>query len=153
NEPALTYDAYLNLTLPLRDLDLVGAAAISYVVPASDDQVDDVQARWRTRGVPDLTLHPQGTGREHFFSVFTRQLDGSPQHATGLDVSQAAEPTAALSESRRGGGATLSRPYHLLRDRHLPGTLQHLSFVLAVPVLGPLDRGGQRPFRGWIVAG
>ena len=149
----LTRDAYRQLTHPLHDLDLVGASGVSFVVPASDDQVDEVQALWRTRGVPDLTLQPDGTGREHFFSIFSRQLDGSAEHATGLDLAQVGEPAAAFAEARRGGGATLSRPYHLLRDRNLPISQQQLSFVLAVPVLGPFDDSGQRPFRGWLAVG
>jgi signal transduction histidine kinase len=149
-EPELTGDLYRQFTHPLHDLHLVGASGVTLVVPAQDDQVAATEARWRGRGVPGLTLKPDGTGHEHFFAIFTRQLDGSAGHAAGGDVAQAPEPAAALIESRRGGGATLSRPYHLIRDRRLPVGRQQLSFVLAVPVLGPMDERGQRPFRGWL---
>jgi signal transduction histidine kinase len=152
-QPQLDRDAYLALTQPLLNAKLPGATGVVFVVPASDDQVAATQAQWRGRGVPDLRLHPEGTGREHFFSIFNRTLDGAAAPPAGVDVAQAAEPAAALAEARRGGATVLSRPYLLLRDRGLPAGLRQLSFLLAAPVLGPADTAGRRPFRGWIVAG
>ncbi|NJC71059.1 Fis family transcriptional regulator [Planosporangium thailandense] len=150
-QPALSRDAYLELTQPLVDAKLVGATDVAYVVPATDEQVAAAQRQWRTRGVPDLQLHPVGSAREHFFTVFDRPLDGAGPPVTGEDLSQSAEPAAALDESRRGGVATLSRPYVPLRDRGLPANRRQLSFTLAAPVLRPSDAGGAGPFVGWIL--
>jgi signal transduction histidine kinase len=152
-QPALDRASFLALTRPLVDLKLSGAAAVSFVVSAGDDEVAGVQREWRTRGVPDLEFRPHGTGREHFFSVFTRRLDGSPETAPGVDAAQVAEPAAALAEARRSGSATLSRPYQFLRDQNLPANQRQFSFALVAPVLGAADAAGNRPFLGWIAAG
>jgi signal transduction histidine kinase len=152
-QPQLTRDAYLALTRPLLDAKFVGSTGAVFAVPAADDQVAAVQARWRALGAADLRLRPEGSGREHFFTIFNRALDGTVAPATGVDMSPAPEPAAALAEARRSGAATLSRPYVLLRDRGRPADRQELSFVLAAPVLGPPDAGGARPFRGWIITG
>jgi signal transduction histidine kinase len=151
--PLLTRDDYLALTQPLLDAKLVGSTGVGFVVAAPDDRVAAVQAQWRARGVPDLQLRPEGSGREHFFTIFNRTLDGTVAAPTGVDISQAAEPVAALAEARRSGAATLSRPYLLLRDRDLTADRRQLSFVLAAPVLAQADAAGTQPFLGWIVTG
>jgi signal transduction histidine kinase len=152
-QPQLTRDAYLALTQPLLDAELTGSTGVAFVAAASDDQVAAVQARWRALGAPDLQLRPEGSAREHFFTIFNRTLDGAMAPSPGVDISQAAEPAAALAEARRSGTATLSRPYLLLRDRALPPEKRQWSFVLSAPVRGPVDAGGNRPFIGWIITG
>jgi signal transduction histidine kinase len=152
-QPQLTRDTYLTLTQPLVNANLVGATGAVFVVSASDDQVAAVQAQWRARGAPGLQLHPEGTGREHFFTVFNRALDSALPPPTGVDVAQAAEPAAALAEARRSGAIIVSRPYLLLRDRNLPPEQRQWSCILTAPVLGPADATGHQPFIGWIMTG
>nr|WP_240940460.1 ATP-binding protein [Planosporangium flavigriseum] len=152
-QPHLTRDDYQTLTQPLINAKLVGSTGVAFAVAATDDQVPAVQERWRGRGAPALELRPEGSGREHFFTIFNRSLDGTLPPPAGVDMSQAAEPAAALAEARRSGVTTLSRPYLLLRDRNLPAEKRQWSFVLAAPVLGPPDATGNRPFIGWIVTG
>ena len=153
SQPVLTGDMYQQLTEPLAKAHLPGSTGVGFVVAASDDQITDAQATWRARGLPGLQLRPAGSGREHFFGLFTRSLDGGRTLFPGFDLAQAAEPAAALAESRRSGAPSLSRPYLLLRDRSVPAAHRQESFVLAAPVVGPPDPRGRRPFRGWIVAG
>ncbi|WP_238008127.1 ATP-binding protein [Dactylosporangium sp. AC04546] len=140
-------------TLPLREAGLAGATSLVFTVPASDGQVADVQRYWRERGATDLRLVPQGTGREHQFTIFSRSLDGGAGVPPGTDLSPLAEPTAALNEARRAGAPAVSDTYVLLRDRGLPAADQQLSFVLAAPVYGVPGADGERVFKGWVVMG
>ncbi|WP_412746359.1 ATP-binding protein [Krasilnikovia sp. MM14-A1004] len=135
---------------PLDDMRLAGAASIGFLVPTSDRQVAATQARWRARGVPQLTLRPDGTAPEHVFSVVSRRFDGRPV-TTGTDFAQAAAPVQALDRSRRTGRVAVSDAYQLLSDRRLPAAQQQLSFALTAPVYGTADRAGHREFRGWVV--
>ncbi|MER7278189.1 ATP-binding protein [Dactylosporangium sp. NPDC000244] len=149
----LTADDFAATTAPLRQAGLVGATSLVFLVAADDTQVASVQRYWRDRGVSDLQLHPQGNGREHLFTIFSRPLDASAVLPAGTDLSQAAEPTTALWESRRSGEAAVSDTYVLLRDRGLPADRQQLSFVLAAPAYGDPAPDGRREFKGWVVLG
>ncbi|WP_433057214.1 ATP-binding protein [Dactylosporangium sp. CS-033363] len=149
----LTYDDFAATTAPLRQAGLVGGTSLVFLVAADDAQVPAVQDYWRRRGVPDLELKPQGTGREHLFTIFTRPLDDTPTLPAGTDLSQVAEPTTALWESRRSGETAVSDTYVLLRDRNLPADQQQLSFLLASPAYGDPTPDGRREFKGWVVLG
>jgi len=59
----LTRPRFLATVAPLASSKLVGATAVSFVVPAAGDQIADVQAYWR-QAIPDLQLRPAGTGHE-----------------------------------------------------------------------------------------
>ncbi len=144
----LTAAKFQAATASLPEANLRGVTSVVFVVAAPDARLDEQQRLWRERGATGLTLKPQGTGREHMFTVFNRPLDGRPPATTGTDVSQSAEPTAALNEARRSGGPTVSDTYILLRDRTLPVGEQQYSFVLTAPVYGT-----DRAFRGWALMG
>jgi PAS domain S-box-containing protein len=147
----LTAAKFGEIAAALPSMRLAGATSLAFLVPASDAQVSDVQALWRQRGAKNLVLDTKGSGREHIFSIFSVPLDGSTAPASGIDVSQSAEPTAALTEARRSGHATVSETYHLLRDANLPPAQRQLSFVLSAPVHH--DVAGVREFRGWVLMG
>ncbi|WP_432835826.1 ATP-binding protein [Dactylosporangium sp. CA-092794] len=149
----LTRDDFAATTAPLQDAGLVGATSLVFVVPALDSQLTAVRDFWRERGVTGLDLRPQGTGREHLFTIFSRPLDGTEMLPPGTDLSQAAEPTAALNEARRSGQPAVSDTYVLLRDRGLPAGRQQLSFVLAASAYGNPAPDGSREFKGWVVLG
>ena len=149
----LTYDQFQATTAPLRDAGLVGASSVVMVVSVADGDVSATEAYWRQRGAPELEFKAQGTGHEHLLTVFARPLDAQPSSAPGMDVSQSAEPTAALNESRRSGEPSVSDAYVLLRDRGLRIEEQQLSFILTAPVYGLPDVAGQRAFRGWVLMG
>jgi PAS domain S-box-containing protein len=149
----LTFADFAAITAPLRDSDLPGATSLVFVVAADDSQIPAVEQFWRERGVTNLDLHAQGSGREHLFSIFSRPLGGTPSIEAGSDLSQVAEPTAALDESRRSGRPAVSDTYVLLRDRDLPIAQQQLSFVLAAPAYGDPDAAGNQMFKGWVILG
>ncbi|GAA3457640.1 ATP-binding protein [Dactylosporangium matsuzakiense] len=149
----LTAEDFASTTAPLREAGLVGATSLVFLVAADDSQVAATQEYWRGQGVADLELKPMGTGREHIFTIFTRPLDDTAVLPAGTDLSQAAEPTAALWEARRSGEAAASDTYVLLRDRKLPAGQQQLSFVLAAPSYGDPTPDGRRDFKGWVVLG
>ncbi|MEV4131406.1 ATP-binding protein [Dactylosporangium sp. NPDC049742] len=149
----LTFDDFATTTAPLRDAGLPGATSLVFVVAAEDSQLEEVQAYWRERGVTRLDLTAKGSGREHLFVVFSRPLDGAPATIPGTDLSQSAEPTAALNESRRSGVPAVSDTYILLRDRSLPVAQQQRSFAIAAPVYGNPTPAGTKTFKGWVVFG
>jgi PAS domain S-box-containing protein len=148
----VTPQAFRDATAPIAGMRLPGATSISFVVPATDATVASVQRTWRTRGAPDLVLHPQGTGHEHFFGVVTRVLDGRAP-VTGADAARQPVTAQALVDARRTGRITVTRPVHLLRDRALPPDRQQLSFILVAPVFGAADAQGRQEFRGWVGMG
>lgn len=123
---------FAGLTEPLTRNRLPGAAAVSFVVPASSGDVPAVQARWRALGTPNLRLQPIGQG-DHYFSVLTRPLDGGPARL-GIDATAVPEARDVLLRSQNTGAMAMSRAYRLLRDAALPPAQQQLSFVLAAPV-------------------
>ncbi|MCW2502180.1 MAG: putative PAS-sensor signal transduction histidine kinase [Actinomycetia bacterium] len=138
------------LTDPIREMQLAGATVVTYVVPASDADVEGVQREWRQRGQSGLTLRPKGHG-EHLFSVLTQILGGDQKPVPGGDASQAPAPSEALAESRRSGDITVSDTYQLLLDRRLPGSQRQNSFALAAPVFAPAGSPDAGHLRGWVL--
>jgi signal transduction histidine kinase len=138
---------------PLAQLRLAGATSLTYLIATGTDQVAAAQAKWRGRGVPDLTFQPDEAVREHIFAVFSERLDGSTPPAAVPDLAASAAPAAALTEARRTGEVTISDPYVLTRDRSLPPGERQSSFVLTTALYGPPDPAGIRPFRGWLLMG
>jgi signal transduction histidine kinase len=149
----ITADKFTGVAAPLASMRLAGATSVAFMVPASESEVPAVQAFWRARGAAGLALNPRGTATEHVFSVFSTPLDGSAVPGTGIDVSQASAPTAALNEARRSGRPTVSDAYQLLRDAHLPAEERQMSFVLTAPVYGLASGPYGRVFRGWVLMG
>jgi PAS domain-containing protein len=149
----LTAAEFVEVATPLAEMRLAGATSIAFLVPAADAEIATVQQTWRTNGVPDLVLNPQGTGHEHIFTVMIHPLDGSTAARPGVDVTQVPAPTQALTEARRSGRVTVSDAYQLIIDRHLPAAQRQMSFTLTAPVYGAADAGGNRPFRGWVLMG
>ncbi|GAA2599443.1 hypothetical protein GCM10010399_32710 [Dactylosporangium fulvum] len=149
----LTFDDFTATTAPLRDAGLAGATSLVFAIAAEDGRLAEIQRYWRERGVTNLELRAEGSGREHLFTIFSRPLDGRSAIAASVDLSQSAEPTAALNESRRAGGPAVSDTYVLLRDRDLPVEEQQMSFVMATPVLGVPDSSGRQMFKGWVILG
>ncbi|WP_271190034.1 ATP-binding protein [Dactylosporangium matsuzakiense] len=171
----LTAVKFGELAGPLRSAGMPGVTSIAFFVPATDEQVGPVQQQWRQRGAPGLVLHPVGTGREHIFSIFSEPFDGVTAAATGIDVTQAAAPTAALLQARDTGTVAVSDTYQLIRDMRLPPAQRQQSFVLTAPVYavpdpaapvpptgaGPPDadpahaagRDDASAFRGWVLMG
>jgi signal transduction histidine kinase len=146
-QEVLTMTEYSALTSPLRSMRLAGANTIAFIVPAADDEVDEVQRLWRERGLPDLTLKPYGHG-EHAFSIYLTPLDGSVM-TPGLDLMRSEAASAATAESRRRGDVAVSDTYQLLVDQALPAGQRQHSFILSTPVY----QGVERRFLGWIVLG
>jgi signal transduction histidine kinase len=146
-QDVLTMTEYSALTSPLRSMRLAGANTIAFIVPAADDEVDEVQRLWRERGLPDLTLKPYGHG-EHAFSIYLTPLDGSVM-TPGLDLMGSEAASAAMAESRRRGDVAVSDTYQLLVDQAVPAGQRQHSFILSTPV----HQGVERRFLGWIVLG
>ncbi|MEU8818529.1 ATP-binding protein [Actinoplanes sp. NPDC048796] len=145
----LTWDDFDSATAPLSSANLIGAASLAFIVPATTAEVPQVQRLWRSRGADGLQLKPVGEG-EHYFSIYTRTLNSAGPALNGLDVSAAVEAAAALQDARRLGQPSVSDTYVLLRDRNLPGAEQQHSFIFAAPVW---NRASSPGFRGWIVLG
>jgi signal transduction histidine kinase len=148
----LTRPKFLATVAPLANSKLVGATEVTFVVPATDDRIGDVQAYWR-QAIPDLQLRPAGSGHEHMFAVLSLRLDGTTPSVPGGDVAQSAEPSRALLDSRDSGRPAVSDTYVLMRDRDLPAARRQLSFSLTAPVYGVPDEAGRRPFKGWVLMG
>jgi diguanylate cyclase (GGDEF)-like protein/PAS domain S-box-containing protein len=151
--PELTVDDFARLTAPLNDRQLAGATSVVLVVPAGDDEIDEVQERWRARGATGLELDPAEGVQDHLFSITQSRLDGATANTAGIDIAAAAAPERALREARERGRVTVSDTYRLLIDRDLPVEEQQLSFILAAPVSRPADGSGARPFHGWVLMG
>ncbi|GIG56892.1 hypothetical protein Lfu02_12640 [Longispora fulva] len=149
----VTASRFGQVAAPLRRMSLAGATSVAFLVPAADGQIAGVQALWRSRGAPDITLTPVGTGREHIFSIFSEPLDGGLPAATGTDVTQLPAPDQAFTQARRTGQTTVSDTYLLLRDRDVPPDRRQLSFILTAPVYEPPDAAGRQEFRGWVLMG
>jgi PAS domain S-box-containing protein len=150
---ALTAAKFTQATQPLRQMRLAGATSIVFLVPATDAELTSVQALWRSRGVPALTLAPVASSSQHIFTVLYLPLDGVTVPHFGLDVTQARVPAQALNEARRTGQVAISTPYQLIIDQHLPPQQRQPSFSLSAPVHGPPDARGNRPFIGWVLMG
>ena len=140
------------MTANLNRLRLSGVSGVSFVVPAGDDEILEVQRLWRGRGAAGLILDPAETSGTHLFSVLNLPLDGTAPR-TGVDLSAAMEPAEAMAASSRREEVTASRTYVLLRDRELPTGQQQQSFVLTAPVVGGLDTPQEGIFQGWLLMG
>ncbi|GIF22965.1 signal transduction histidine kinase [Actinoplanes tereljensis] len=150
----LTAAKFAQVTAPLAGRQLAGATSVVYVVPATDGQIAATQARWRTRGLPNLRLQPAGPVREHLFTVFSRWLDDSTgRPLSGIDVGQAPAPVRALEAARHTGQVSISDAYQLLIDRNLPEAQRQMSFVLTAPVYATSPVTGARIQSGWILMG
>jgi signal transduction histidine kinase len=150
----LTAAGFRAATLPFTRARLTGVTSVAFVVPAASAEVADVQRAWRAAGATGLTLMPQPAARDHYFTVFSRPLNGNPTRVPGVDLAGSPEAVAALAESRRTGMPTVSDAYVLLVDRTLPQARQTFSFVLSAAVFGVrADGGGQGDFRGWLLMG
>ncbi|WP_250037916.1 ATP-binding protein [Paractinoplanes maris] len=149
-DPELTWEGFDAATAPLASANLVGAASLAYVVPATGSEIPALQELWRSRGAEGLRLRPAVAGQEHYFSIFTRPLNVAGPQMNGLDVAAAPEAAAALKDSRRIGQPSVSDTYILLRDRNLPAAQQQRSFVFAAPIW---TRASYPQFRGWLVLG
>ncbi|BBH67263.1 hypothetical protein ACTI_39480 [Actinoplanes sp. OR16] len=146
-QQTLTATEYKAVVQPMRTMKLAGATSIVLVIPARDDEVAEVQRRWRRLGSPDIELSPKGTG-EHAFVVAGIPLDGT-NPVGGLDLMQATASAAALTEARRDGRPAVSDTYQLIVDQSLPATQRQNSFILTAPV----HQGSGQRFLGWVVLG
>ncbi|BAL86983.1 putative PAS-sensor signal transduction histidine kinase [Actinoplanes missouriensis 431] len=146
-QDTLTATEYGHIVQPLKTMKLAGATAIVLIVPATDDEVAEVQQRWRRLGSPDLTLTPKGNG-EHAFVVAGIPLDGT-RPLGGIDMTQAVAPADTLAQARRSGQPAVSDTYQLLVDQDLPSDQRQNSFVMAAPVF----RGAEQQFLGWVMLG
>lgn len=148
-------DRFDRATVGMRKAGFAGASSVAFVSPpVRTVDVPRVQALWRGRGVPTLTLEPKGTG-PHLFTLFYRALDERTRGPIGLDVSQAGAATQALLESRSADDVAVSPTYRLLVDRSVPLEQQQLSFVLVAPAWA--RNGGMstsvQVHRGWVMMG
>ncbi|GIM96720.1 ATP-binding protein [Paractinoplanes toevensis] len=150
----LTAAKFAQVTAPLAERHLAGVTSVVLVVPATDGQVAATQAKWRTRGLPELRLRPHRAVPEHLFTVFVRSLDSSTgRRQAGIDVGQAPAPAHAMQAARRSGQVTISDAYQLIIDQSLPPAQRQMSFVLAAPVYAINAVTGVRRQSGWILMG
>ena len=143
---ATDFDA---LTATMTSRRLPGASGVSFVAPALDPQVDDVEAYWRERGAAGLMLYRSGTGTEHKFVVFTRTFTAAPL-PPGRDLSQLPHVDETLRLARATGGFAAGNSYLLLRDRKLPAAHRHRSMMLAAPVFGQPGSDQAYDTIGWV---
>ncbi|GAA3213327.1 ATP-binding protein [Dactylosporangium siamense] len=155
----LTAAKFERAVQPLRSMGFAGATSIVFAVPVGAGDIDRVQALWRQRGAPDLTLTPKSAGPDRIFTIFAEPFDGTTLGGEGIDVNQVPAPARALEEARRTGDVTVSDTYLLIRDRNLPEDQRQKSFILGAPVYGApgptraSDPAGARPFLGWVLMG
>jgi diguanylate cyclase (GGDEF)-like protein len=140
------------MTAALNPVRLSGASGIGFIVPASDEQIPETEAYWRSRGATGLRLNKTGADIQHKFVVFSRSFTGSAQ-SPGRDVSGQPEIEDTLRIARETGAFTLSRAHVLLRDRILPPDQQQMSFTLAVPVYGRPGTARSGTVLGWVTMG
>lgn len=148
----LSASDFAALTANLNQSRLPGVSGVSFVVPATEYEIRQLQRFWRERGARQLSLAPAGMADEHLFSVLDHPLDGT-EPRPGLDHSVAVEPAQAMAASRTRDQVTASLTYVLLRDRSLPTEQQQQSFVLATPVSGGLGTSHEGKFQGWLLMG
>ncbi|MEV4705231.1 ATP-binding protein [Actinoplanes sp. NPDC049316] len=141
------------ITAPVDRQRLPGVTGVVYVVPATTEQIPQVQRYWRARGTTDLVLRPSDPGAaEHFFVVLDRPTDPTTGVVIGRDAADSPEAAEVLRTSRDSHKVATSRTYRLLRDENVPADAQQLSFTLAAPVYStsPVARDAGR-FRGWLM--
>lgn len=149
-ETASRIDAasFTTATRPLDSMRLAGASSLVFITPpVADDELADVQARWRARGSVGLELAPAEGVSDHAFAVLSTPLDGSSQRRTGVDVAGAPAPYEALMTAQESGAAAISNAYQLIIDQQLPEAERQTSFSITAPVL----RQGR--FAGWVLMG
>jgi signal transduction histidine kinase len=135
------------VTKPLASAGLNGVAGVTFVIPGIVAQIPATQRLWRGRGATDLHLLALPGRGEQFFPIFSRSLNGGPEHILP-NLSAVPESEAPLQDSRRLGLSTVSDPYVLLADRALPNSEQQLAFTFVAPIRQPT---GDHQFRGWLV--
>ena len=133
---------FAHLTVALSTERLPGATSISFVVPAADSQVAQVQTYWRSRGPATLSLSRARADADHRFVIFTRSFNSRPP-STGRDLALTPTTVEALETAQHVWSFAMG-PAHV--DRQLPAAQQKLSVTMAIPVLD-----GVGTFRGWIV--
>lgn len=137
-------------TEPMVDVDFQGATSIAFISSSvATAQVERAQRVWRARGSTDLVLQPNPDVDRHVFALFSRPLDGSPEGRTGIDVTVAPAPFAALQDAELARAPRISEPYQLIIDQDLPPEQRQASFSLVAPVL----EGPDRELRGWVLMG
>ncbi|AEV86208.1 Fis family transcriptional regulator [Actinoplanes sp. SE50] len=152
DQPALTWAGFDQASAPLAGAGLKGAAAIAFVAPVATAGVAAAERSWRARGASGLTLRPAAGLGEHYFTVFSRNLneDETVTATGGTDVAGVPQPAAALQTARQTGSTAVSDTYVLLRDRDIPAAQRQHSFVFAAPIW---TRANNPVFRGWVVLG
>ncbi|WP_436532869.1 sensor histidine kinase [Actinoplanes sp. HUAS TT8] len=136
-QPELDATSFAAITAPINSFRLPGAIAVGYVVAATDVRVGDVQTEWRRRGGTGLTLTPAAGTDQHYFTVLTRTLDGSPPEVGG-DLAATPEVARTLRKVLPGGLVEASPSYR-------PPDGGDPTFTVATSVL---DRSGK--FDGWV---
>ena len=149
-DEVFTWDDFDVATAPLASAELAGAPSVGFIVPARTAEIPTTQRLWRGRGADGLLLRPSVGAREHFFSIFSRQLGATDAPVGGVDAAASTQASEALGEARRTHQTTVSDTYVLLRDRHLAPERQQHSFVFVAPIW---TRAPFPVFRGWIVLG
>ena len=140
--------AFDTASAPLGAMDLAGATSLAFLAPpVPDDALAAFRASWRARGSTGLELDPATARTTHVFAVLTRPLDGSDQRRTGVDVTGAPAPYAALRTARRSGEVAISDAYQLIIDQELPESERQTSFSVVAPVVR------QDRLVGWVLMG
>lgn len=125
---------------------LKGASTVEFVVPATAEEVPQVQAYWRRRGAASLTL--TGPGPEHLFVIYERSLDGATRVA-GRDLSPSATAVQALTLAKRTGRVTVSNPDRTTGNQQLSAGGQGGLFLFVAGVDNPVTG----MIRGWALIG
>jgi diguanylate cyclase (GGDEF)-like protein len=144
----LSASDFVTLTAALDRRRLPGASGVAFVVPAFDDEVAGVQARWRAHGATGLNLYRTGTDAEHKFVIFSHSFNAGGS-TRGADLSEVPQAEDALRIARETGAFTIGRSFVLRKDRALPAVQQQMSFTLAVPVFGRTSTTAA----GWVIMG
>ena len=134
--PAPTRDGFDEITAALAAQDLTAVRAITFVVPAAPDEVDQVRPYWRDLGAEGLRPQAVQGLQQHLFTVYARGLGKQKAPPIGVDqgVAQAEVDVARLA--RTGKDVAISDAYVRLADTTLPPVQQRLSFDVVAPVYG-----------------
>ena len=143
-QPDVTAGSFATITSRITHHRLPGANEIMFVVGATNENAQDVEALWQARGDPTLRFAPAATNAEHLFVVFNRALDGRPPRV-GQDLSPATDLTEAMRSARSTGRVTASRALVL------SGAEQQPAFELTAAVYGGHGTAEAGRFRGWIL--
>ncbi len=141
---------FARMTATLDTARLPGAAGVSFVVPATAEQVAGLQRYWRDHGASGLTLQPAKGAVTHDFVVFEHTFD-SVNDVAGIDLTQRPQVTEALRTARASGRPAISPAFRLIRDRGLDPGARQTSVAFAAPVFAGLGSAAPDRFQGWIV--